>query len=446
MKIAFLPIDNRPVCYQLPAMIAEVCPEVSLYIPPFEFLGDLTRGANVDGLMNWLQNLPKVDAMVLSLDTFAYGGLIPSRRSTSSTEEIKSRLECLKTIIKKQNAKVYAFSSIMRISNNNVNEEEKEYWNLYGEKIFKYSYELDKNGDAQTDVPYEIIDDYLSTRRRNFEINKLYLNWQKEGLFDRLIFSKDDCAEFGLNVKEARELEAIGGVTKTGADEIPLTLLAGAIPEPMKIAPVFLEPEEKNLISNYEDISIEKSVNGQLSLAGCSVVGFDEADLTLYINNFKKNQGEIVMKKSTEPFGQKWCFPKENYAVADVRFANGSDNNFIKEFFKTKAEENFYGYAAWNTSANTLGSLVCLIKMVRFAKTRQSFDLDAFKRVLAVRFLDDWAYQANVRQKLSCPDVEAIGRLMEAYEKQVKNFLNMEFNAKYSFPWNRLFEVKIELN
>ena len=54
----------------------------------------------------------------------------------------------LKNILQKKHAQVYAFSSIMRISNNNVNEEEKEYWNLYGKKIFKYSYDYHKNGKA----------------------------------------------------------------------------------------------------------------------------------------------------------------------------------------------------------------------------------------------------------------------------------------------------------
>ena len=60
--------------------------------------------------------------------------------------------------------------------------------------------------------------------RRNFEINKTYLQWGN--FFDTLVFSKDDCAEYGFNVQEARELEKLGGFVKTGADEIPLTLLA----------------------------------------------------------------------------------------------------------------------------------------------------------------------------------------------------------------------------
>ncbi|MBR4124937.1 MAG: DUF4127 family protein, partial [Victivallales bacterium] len=56
----------------------------------------------------------------------------------------------------------------------------------YGKKIFEYSYNLDKNGTTETDIPEEILDDYLTTRERNFEINKIYLDWQKEGFFDTL--------------------------------------------------------------------------------------------------------------------------------------------------------------------------------------------------------------------------------------------------------------------
>ena len=83
--------------------------------------------------------LPKLDAIILSLDTLAYGGLIPSRRCPETFEQIKHRIETLKEILDGKDCKIYAFSSIMRISNNNYNEEEKEYWSEWGKKIFEYS-------------------------------------------------------------------------------------------------------------------------------------------------------------------------------------------------------------------------------------------------------------------------------------------------------------------
>lgn len=445
MKIAFIPIDNRPVCYTLPKIIAGIDNKIELSLPPREFLGDLNKIANISGILEWLKQIGKQDIIILSLDTLVYGGLIPSRRCSGNLEEFKPKLQNIKEVLIKSGAKIYATSSIMRISNNNVNQEEKEYWSLYGEKIFKYSYEMSKNGSAKTDVPQEILDDYLKTRKRNFEINKIYLTWQKEKIFDTLIFSKDDCAQYGFNVDEANELKKFGGHTKTGADEIPLTLLAKAITDrndkTLKICPIFLEPEYKELISNYEDISIEKSVTGQIELAGCEVSDEKSADILLYINNFIDKQGEIVMKIPTKMFEGNFVTPQRPYMIADVRFANGADNNFVDELFKNKfVDENFYGYSAWNTSANTLGSLICGAVVKFYAK---DYNKELFKKLQITRFLDDWAYQANVRQQLTTPDKDKIGNKIKPFEKIVADKLNTSINVSYTFPWQRLFEIEI---
>ena len=442
MKIGFVPIDNRPVCYTLSEQIAAIDESIELFMPDRSLLGSLTKYADTDKLFEWLKNLPELDAVIISLDTLAYGGLISSRRCPDKFEQIKSRIEKLKEILSQKNAEIYAFSSIMRISNNNINEEEKEYWNKWGKKIFNYSYCMDKYGTVcQKEVPDEILEDYLSTRKRNFEINKIYLDWQKQGFFNTLVFSKDDCAEFGFNVQEAKTLEKLGGFVKTGADEIPLSLLARAIKGDVKIAPVFLEPQYKNLISNYEDIPVVKSVLGQIELAGCKISNENDADILLYVNNFKNHQGEIVMGVDTEPFNSIWKTPLKPYMIADIRFANGADNKFVEQIFKTNFDDNFYGYSAWNTTANTLGSLICAAKIKYLAK---KYNDSAFKKLEIIRFLDDWAYQANVRQQK--PDNNSIKEKMLDFEKIVFNKLGLQKKIEYKFPWNRLFEVEIELN
>jgi len=448
MKIGFVPIDNRPVCYTLPKIIAEIDENIEFFIPERTLLGDLKKYANIEKLFEWLKSLPKLDAIILSLDTLAYGGLIPSRRCPETFDEIKSRIETLKNILLEKNCKIYAFSSIMRISNNNYNEEEKEYWSKWGKKIFDYSYQTHKLGCEScitNIIPSDILDDYLETRKRNFEINKIYLEWQKEGLFDTLIFSKDDCAEYGFNVQEAKMLEQMGGFTKTGADEIPLSLLSRAVRGEFKICPIFLEPNQKDLISNYEDISIEKSVLGQIELADAvSVSEPDKADIILYINNFRDKQGEIVMGVNTEGFSKTFCTPDKPYMIADVRFANGADNNFVKELLKNKIDDKYFcGYSAWNTSANSLGSLICGAKIKYLA---QKYNSSAFKRLQITRFLDDWAYQANIRQLLQEPNTKELCDKMQEYEKVISTVLNTEINARYTYPWERLFEVEIELN
>lgn len=442
MKICFIPIDNRPVCYNLAVDIAAIDKDIELLIPPREYLGSLTKYADVDKIYEWFKTLPQVDKVILSLDTIAYGGLIPSRRANYSEKEIKERVLKFRSEWVKRKAKVLAFSSIMRISNNNYNEEEKEYWKDYGTRIFEYSYNTHKcslgnlGSPIQNLIPKSILNDYLMTRQRNFNINKMYLEWQKLGYFDELIFSKDDCAEYGFNVKEAKELEKLGGKVITGADEIPISLLSRAIEKKISVNPVFIEDDSKDLISNYEDVSIEKSVLNQLNLAGVEVK--KDADITLIVNNFKDHQGEIVMKRPTELFFGDINLPDSPYMIADVRNANGADNNFVEKILPQINLNNFYGYSAWNTSANSLGTLICAAKIKFNAK---EYDDKAFKKVQMIRFLDDWAYQANVRQMIDKP--QDIKNCMKSFEERISKVLDIEIKNNYIYPWDRLFEVEV---
>ena len=93
MNIAFIPIDNRPVCYTLPEQICSMDNNIQIFMPERKYLGGLTKYADVDKIFEWLENLSQIDAIVMCLDTVAYGGLISSRRSNASFEEIKDALE-----------------------------------------------------------------------------------------------------------------------------------------------------------------------------------------------------------------------------------------------------------------------------------------------------------------------------------------------------------------
>lgn len=453
-RIAFIPIDNRPVCYTLAQQISEIDNNLKLLLPRREYLGNLKKTADTESILNWLQSIDNVEGIIISLDTIAYGGLIPSRRSQDTTEEIKKRLQKLKNILIEKKAKVYAFSSIMRISNNNINEEEKEYWNKYGKKIFQYSYECHRKGLVETDIPPEILQDYLNTRQRNFEINKIYIEWQKQGIIDTLVFSKDDCAEFGFNVLEAQQLDRIikennlNALVKTGADEIPLSLLSRAISEgkKIKIAPVFLDPNHTNRISKYEDISVIDSVKGQIELAGCECIDEKIADIILVVNNFTNEQGELVMGVHVDGFSGELNLPEKPYFIADILNANGADNKFIDKFFEKQIDwNNFLGYAGWNTTGNTLGSAICCALIKHFA---ENINIEAFKKVQLVRFLDDWAYQANIRNKLkeeySTPEINNLSEKMQSYEKFLSKKFDVQFEKiNYSFPWQRFFEIEV---
>lgn len=465
-KIALIPIDNRPVCYTLPEMIAAIAPDIKFILPNRKFLGSLIKGADTEALFEWLEDIKDVDYIVISADTLIYGGLIPSRRSIESASDLEKKILRLRNILlKKENCKTFLFSSIMRISNNNVNEEEKEYWSEWGKKIFEYSYNLHKfevegNNFAKerakelsAEIPKEILIDWLSTRSRNFEINKMYLKLYDDGIINTLIYSKDDCSKYGLNIKESKYFEykvqkRSNAFVKTGADEIPLSLLARCLTDgnEVRIAPFYTNPESIREISHYEDLSVEDSVRSQILTSGAKISDRNNADIILYINNFENHQGELVMNEETKEFSGFIASFDKPYVIADIVNANGSDNHFAEELFKTKLSKKFLGYAAWNTTGNTLGSAIsCAI----FKYLSKSEDDKAFKKLQAVRFLDDWAYQANLRKKFKSNqqnDKTEIKKEFLPYEEKISKFLDFDCSdAEYIFPWDRYFEIEIKI-
>ena len=121
-------------------------------------------------------------------------------------------------------------------------------------------------------------------------------------------------------------------------------------------------------------------------------------------------------------------------------FANGADNDFVEDFLLHINNEIFYGYSAWNTSANTLGSLLAGIKVKWNAK---KYNKEAFDKLQMIRFLDDWAYQANVRGKIKEPC--NIKNLMQPYENKLAAIFNYNKKFSYSYPWNRKFEIEISI-
>ncbi len=465
MKIAVIPIDNRPICYDLIQDVLSIDKSIELFLPELSTLGGLTNSSNVDNLFNFIKNLDEIDYLIVSLDTIAYGGLVSSRRCNDDYKEIKNRIEKFKNLASDKAKKVLAFSSVMRISNNNINEEEKEYWAQWGKRIFDWSYYLHKTEVEKTYncvhniIPSEILNDYLETRKRNFEINKIYLKWAKEGFFDTLIFSKDDCAEFGLNVKEANELAQIieqekikNAKIKTGADEIPLSLISRALSyeENIKINPIFLEENSINKISKYEDISIKNCILGQIELANLSI-NIKKPDLEMLINNFEIEQGDLVLGGRINEIKKQVVFPKSPYFIADVNNANGADKELISQLFEEKTD-NFYGYCGYNTSANTIGCAIFCAIVKFLALKNNNYNNEAFLKFQFIRFLDDWAYQAISRKHIreSAPNFkqalfEKENELNENAQK-ICEFLNYyPEDIKYSLPWDRSFEIRIKL-
>ena len=442
LNILLIPADDRPVSYTLPLQAGMINKNINVFIPPREFLGNLINNAKTDEILQWLEKTlleNPMDYVICALDTAAYGGLIPSRRSSDSKELICSRLGKFRQIIEASGAKVLGFSSIMRISDNNVNEEEKLYWDEYGKLIFKYSYLKHKGEDysaIEAEIPVNILEDYLKTRERNFTINKMYLQWKDEGFFDFFLYAKDDIAPFGLNVQEAEALSKQTPV-HTGFDEVLTLLVAHSIVEnfdaPIKIFPVYSTPNGPNIIPRYEDKPLCKNIETHIKMCGAEVADTQEdAHMILLAHTPEKGQNDLAMLEFVEQETEEstdFCvnFIKNSnkpVIVADVKNANGSDDLLARKLLSETID--LYGYAGWNTASNTIGTALSVGVIRYIAEKQGSFSQENFNKLMFVRLADDWAYQAIIR-------------------KIIRKFNLTPEQITLSFPWNRSFEVEVNL-
>ncbi|MBQ6976685.1 MAG: DUF4127 family protein, partial [Selenomonadaceae bacterium] len=141
--------------------------------------------------------------------------------------------------------------------------------------------------------------------------------------------------------------------------------------------------------------------------------------------------------------------------VADIAFANGSDNALMRNLKEKDLLFKLHAYAAWNTPTNALGFAMgtgILAKKMKLSDKRQ---------LLLTRYIDDWGYQANVRGIVNTQLRQMNGGVFNALnEKRYyateqcktliqnfadKNLSNVNFDGGFTvnFPWNRMFESDI---
>ena len=483
-SIALLPLDNRPVSYLLPKQIADFS-GINLILPERKYLGDLKRGSDLAYIEQWLQETVRVYhgtplALVISLDNFIYGGLVQSRKHNFTLEELKNRCRGLLQQIPTGR---YGFSSIMRIPNYNSNEEEKDYWKDYGEKLFKWSELTHKVGDkniatvqdiplimeewyqSSKKIPSDILADYKGHRDKNLTVNLIWLESLHENLFEYLIFACDDSGKYGMNVVESEYIKkqiknhnfASKAKVLSGTDEIPLVLLTKAVLRKSKYKPtvslLFNSVEGKNQIARYESNTINDSVTGQIETLGLEVRDYKDSDITLFIHCADSVQGDHIFENKPDDtknnvsnlINQLENFDKP-FIVLDLAYANGADPNLIEALFNSNVNlGKCYGYAAWNTCANSTGSALSIGINRWIAEKENRFNETVFKKCLLTRFLDDYAYQSQVRYK-KISEEEVNLKMKPFVEKFSKSFQINNLDIHFRLPWNRSFEIEVQIN
>lgn len=286
----------------------------------------------------------------------------------------------------------------------------------------------------ETQIPVNILEDYLKIRERNFSVNKNYLEWQSEGIFDFLVFTRDDTAEFGLNIIEADYLAQYAKV-HTGFDEVMLTILTRVLAEnfnkKIKIFTRFSTENGGKIIPRYEEKILEKTTEFQIKMCGAEPEKIPEkADLVLLVHTPVESQNDLALEEFVEldsissvDFCINYILDSNKPVIlADVKNANGSDSLLVSNILKQDLD--LYGYAGWNTASNTIGTALATGITRYIAEKENSFCVEAFNRAIFARFVDDCAYQSLIRN-------------------MVRKFNLNPDHISLTFPWKRNFEVEI---
>lgn len=492
-KILFIPHDDRPVSFsQTAATVGKL--DYDLVIAPKELLGNRQSQGNPDALWEWLlAEAKEADAVVLSSDTLLYGSLVGSRKHTYTSEEITARVAHFEQL-KEENPqlKIYAFGSIMRSPRSSAGGEEPSYYAQYGPDIFMLTALEDKAEtvglgrkeqrqltNLKKSIPSAAINDWMDRRSKNFAANLKLVDFARHDVFSYLALGLDDNAPFSQTHKERRLLDLQSGdlgaskfQTLAGIDEMGLVLLTRAVNDLRWDIPLvairYADGVGEETIPTYSDEQIGKSIRAHLFASGAIPVPTEKrADLILLVNtkqdgstseaNYPDNT--VEPKENTISFvNTVESFLKRGYAVsiADIAYGNGADNALMAELNKRKLLPALASYSGWNTGNNSAGFAIGQGILARHMSPADK------NQLLAIRLLDDWAYQANVRQAAASELAgmkggtysqldKAKGKITKSANQKINQFADLHLQqfaieeVLLDFPWNRMFEANVEI-
>lgn len=487
--VLFVPQDDRPVSLQYTVDTAKAA-GMTVLTPPQNLISGKTYKGQADQIWNWVeQNAGRADVMVLSTDTLIYGGLVDSRKHNlplSTLEYRLKRIEALKANYK--NTRIYGFGTVMRSPRASGGGTEPSYYADYGPTIFQIAAlqdkldagtltqaETQKLMSLQASVPVEYLQDWFSRRQKNMQINKDLIDEARKGVFEYFALGHDDTSQLSQSALEGRYLSQYSkGIPRTqygsfpGADQLGLLLMARSRTDESVEKPTFsiiypLGGAGKTL-PGYEDQTIDKTIAEHVEAVGGTMTTAGKPTVLLAVNtplSTSTSESEAfgnlpMVSQATNAFVDRIQQATEQgvtVSVADIAYNNGSDNTLVGAMYKRDILYKIGAYNGWNTASNTVGYAIAQGLLLK------SMSPEGHRDMLTQQYLDNWAYQANIRKdiyrmqdSIRTDNVRYSGDLNSKLEEYLqeriqdfgKTYLKVDPRTiKATFPWGRLFETDI---
>ncbi len=490
-RVAYVPIDNRPVNKERVEYLAEsvgielLMPQEELYRTALDNMEPNTDGSttgNREALLQWLLETDRVcDHFIISLDQMTSGGLVSSRWLSNTDLSLEYAIIDAILALSQSNT-VYVFDTVMRLASTvdyqGYGLQEYNAFRAYGRVERKLlekeeltienivaGYAYDKNGNRiAIDVSEEARVSYHASRERKLKIID-YLLQSTKGKIDFLYIGVDDSSP--QNTVQTNEIHYIKflmgsrGALSAATDELGLCCLARMASDfygAAKVSLSYFGPGKDQPADGYDIGTLDESAKTHLSaLSGIQVEADREALQVLFLTYGSKNvhREELLQQLKAN---QRRQIPT---AVIDVSEAP----EILAELLIGDEEVNLcrlLGYSSWNTAANAMGiALSQSVARYAYLCSVESSTAQAdvgFLKAMTFAYIKDISYKcfSSSLEDLEngsspCSVQKVIARINNgSIITSLKDYKTLSCGevevSNFCYPWNRTFEMTFCIN
>jgi hypothetical protein len=488
--VVLVPLDDRPVTAQLPAMLGRVAGR-EVREPPRALIGNYLTFGRPDAIIPWLNGPHQsgASAYVISTDMLAYGGLVASRVPQTSYVDAYFRLRTLRQLRRAQpKAWIGAFGTLMRLAPTGVPSlgpaasffaagqgwvDLQTYANLHDPPLPS---EAAQAAALQKSIGPTLLAGYLDARARDYGVDMLVLQQTADRVVDRSVLGQDDAGPVGLHVKDVRSLQSaaanlnLGDRTSVepGADELGMALVANALARGARWTPrvrvAYSTPNGAGYQDNLEYAPISSAIGSLVAL--CGGVAVDSSpDLTLYVRvpGTTAAQDDTIAGAMHDDAsaGRSVAFADLSFLTNDYAAQAAFANRLLDDGTMGRID----AYASWNTNANTVGTALAEAIAAGAGRRTHTYDALAHREFTFNRVLDDVIFHTEVRpeliRELDAQKIDHTYLLPEVAAPLAATNRNLlwtrgdallkEMYPGYhiaaisiTLPWNRTFETEID--
>ena len=320
-----------------------------------------------------------------------------------------------------------------------------------------------------------MLNTFLNARKFGHETNLGCIQLVKDGIIDQLIICQEDSAPEGIQRFEQEKLSAIIRENElnnkifmaNGASESGAELVMRALCSEGSNAEVVWLGENIGFSAMYEDRPFIENLNAHMS--ALNIKEIQGSDNVICILPPKRRQNDYTMdfsedyeKYSDEEFEvmsqriSDLVQKDKRVFLLDVESSNGGNPALLTAIAKKIPILELYGYSAWDTASNSLGTLLAQLLACRNKNSVGN------KSYTAERILNDCVYLSVVRQKVSeklksagvnvwsIDDTKTAERLIRDTFQENGELLHSIFDENVpkfqtELRWPRLFEIKLSL-